>query len=662
MDSRAVEADVLVLGGGLTGCAIAFHLTALKAGKVVLLERDQPGTGATGSSAGILTYQGWNRWDVRLVRESAEEYRTISEKLGCADFRENGGLRVVRTEEGVRWLERIRQTLGSEGVETRALVASEVQGLFPQGDFEDVRMGIHTPADALFDPVEMEAAYAHLAERDGAELRCGRGAPRIARSDGFWEVRDGADTLRSKHLVLACGAWTKRLISHLGHPLPLAPFRTQACVLRPHPLAATFPTFHDTDLNLYMRPAMMGRVLVGNGTGPNEVDPEFANPGADPNFVERITAQLGPIIPAWPVLRPEASWAGVCVASPDSYPLVGHIPNTEGLYVASGFNGFGTMRAAALARLLAEGIVDGRWEPLEPADPARFHDVAAPFAPRPEFSIRDDCSSSLHEEPPSALRPMAVSIPLADPPVSYKTIQSLDEINRLTLPSLSFWFDPFLKLFMKDAVRCAGEVQVADVEGEIRGVYLFSPVENTVSIFTRTRRIAEHFLSIRNGGEVYLERDWEKGAGRIRIMLANLNDWDSDRHFRNPVRVAEDRDLPQVQTLFGELQGVVDMAWFRTLPRPEEKCFVSEIDGRIVGASWLTIMDGFGRGHSLLVHPRYRKLGIATDLLLARMLWLKGHGIRHAVSEIYEDNGAAQMAAERAGMTRVGNMFVYHRS
>jgi glycine/D-amino acid oxidase-like deaminating enzyme/GNAT superfamily N-acetyltransferase len=568
----------------------------------------------------------------------------------------------VRSEEGERWLGLTHEILRSEGVEVRTLNASEVQGLLHGGDFDDVRLGLYTPKDAIFWSVELSMAYAHLASRNGAEFRWGRGALSVHRANGVWEVQDGTTTHTTSNLILACGAWTKKLLAELGHPLPLAPFRTQAGVLRPFPLVDAFPTLHDTDLNIYVRPAMQGRILVGNGTWPDEVDPNRDSPRADPDFLDRMTSQVRSLFPEWSTLHAEAAWAGVSVASQDAFPLVGKVPRADGLFVATGFNGFGAMRAGSLARHLADGIIDDRWESLFPADPARFPNGAMSFPPRPEFSIRDDGSSSPSGKTDRSL-PATPPLPLDSPATRYRTLQSLYEVDKLDLPPLSDWFDAFLPLFTKDAIRCRGEVQIAEGEEQgVSGVYLGNPAERTVSIFTHTRCVAEHFLSLPGRGEIYTEHDWAPGADVINIMLADLRDWNPDRPLRNPVRVADARDLPQVLALIREVHGPVDLAWFETLPRPEEICFVSEVNGRIVGASWLTVVGANGRGHSLAVHPRYRRLGIGTDMLVARMLWLKGRGVPQVISEIYEDNLSAMTAAERAGMTKVGRMFVYHRT
>ncbi len=651
--------DVLIVGAGLMGTALAFHLARQGIRDVVVVNRDPPLAAATGRSAGILTYAGWDRWDLRLVRESAEEYRTISDRWGRGNYRENGGVRVVRTEEGVRWLERVSESLRKEEIPMSDLDSAGVGKHLRSVELEHVRRGLFLPGDAIVDSPDMARAYSELATREGVRFVAAAGEPHIAHETDHWAFRSADWEVTAPRMVLACGAWTKKILEGLDCPLPLAPFRTQACLLRPSPLMPSFPTLHDTDLGFYLRPAAQGRILVGDGTSAHEVDPDQVNLQADASFVDRIHSEVSSVLPDFD-LHVESAWAGTCVASPDPFPLVGKVPGRQGLFVATGFNGFGTMRAAALARRLAEGMVNDNWEPLRPADPGRFPPRPEPFLPRPEFSIRDD-GSSREDGVPVPSPGVRSALALEDPPIHYRSLVSTEEVDALRLSRLSVWFEPFLPHFLRDALRSGGRVEVAEDGKEVRGVYLFSPAEKTGSLFTRVRSVAEHFYALPDRGEFYSERAWWPGGGLLHILLADLRDWKQERPLRHPVQVAGKEDIPRVQALVQETAGSVDEEWFRTLPRPEEVGFLSEVNGRVVGVSWLSLAGSMGRGHSLVVHPRYRALGIGADLLVARNLWLQSQGFEQVVSEIYETNPAPLTAAVRAGMAPVGQMWVYHR-
>lgn len=654
MDPRA---DVVVLGGGLFGSALAYHLAERTHLRVTLYDAGS-GRSATSRAAGILTTVGWDPWDIGLVRYSAAEIAAVDRSLGRAAFRRAGGLRLSRTEAGSAWLDRVHALLAAEGVSARLLGPSEVADLAPGVDVDAVRSGLVTPDDATFDAAGAAQGYRRLAERLGAEV-VGDGAARITHDGARWVVDTPQGAVVAPRLAVACGAETKALLVTAGIPLPVAPFRSQAAVLRPRPLSGSFPTLHDLDLELYVREAPCGRVLAGNGTERRETDPRTAALDADAEWLADLSARLSAIVPTWDHLVTERSWAGCCVASPDRFPLVGRIPGAPGLLVATGFNGLGAMRAPALARLLAEAIAEDRWEPLLPADPARFSDGSTVADVRPEFP--------LEAEPP------APSSPKEQGPVegwfdidahaahAFRTrrLAGVPDLEVQRFPPLSEWFDPFLELFALDALRTGGEVVLAEDAESMAGLYLYSPAEGVGSVFTQRRAVALAFLARPPPGGIYADRAWTAGGEPIEVMAADLRDWSPSHPYRNPVRIAGRDDLARVQRLMQELTGAIDNAWFATLPRPEELCFLAEVDGRIAGMSWSTVVGEHARGHSFMVHPRYRGLGIGTDLLQARMAWLRAHGVRQVVSEIYEGNAASKTAAERAGMASVGRMFHY---
>ena len=657
--------DVAVLGTGLFGAALAYHLVRDSSFRVLALDtvRDPGRPSATATSAGILSVQGWDPWDLAIVRESSEAYRELAEEEGVEPLRHNGGLRVARTEEGARWLDRVQRVLAQEGTEARRVGPGEVRELLPFADLEDVRAGLYTPDDATTDPTALREAYLRAAVRAGAVLRPEAGVATLQPlPGGGWRIGEESATVADR-LVVAAGAWSKEVLAALGHRLALAPFRAQAVLLRPRPLLPPFPTLHDLDLNLYVRPASLGRLLAGDGTGSREESPSLWDPNADSTFVEAMRQAVGGLfygLPAGPV---EAAWAGICVASPDRFPLVGRVTGGEGLCVATGFNGFGTMRAAGLARRLADAIRTGQWEALRPADPSRFPESLGSFDPHPEFPLEsNDEATGPPRDGTAPLHGPASPPDEARDRIRYRLLSGVGEVDGVRWTSLSEWFDPLLGLFAKDALRTGGSVEVAEEDDLVRGLFLYGSSEGVGSGFTRTRCVAERYLERMEPGGIYLEEPWRLGGEPVEVFAADMRDWESKERIRNPVRIARPDDLPRVRSLMrGELGPGVD-PWLATLPRPEETAFVCEIDARIVGVSWLSRVGVFARGHSFLVHPRFRGLGIGTDLLTARMLWLHETGGRQVVSEIYDGNVASRTAAERAGMALVGRMYHFRPS
>lgn len=387
MERAPPRFGIVVVGAGILGCALAHHLSARGARSVLLYDRDHPAAGASGWGAGIVSASCWNPWDVRLVQESQAQYRRIWEEWGTGAYHVNGGIRTVATPEAARRLEVRAHELRQSGVKVRWLEAEELQRLVPAGAFSDVTGALHTPDDAVVAPAELTFAFAELAAHAGVEVTWGHGDPRVRREGGRWRLETLGGTYHADQLVVSCGAWTKRVLEGLGLPLPLAPYRTQACRLRPPAAAPRFPSLHDTELDVYLRPFAGGRVLAGDGTETTECDPERAKRSADFSFLEHVASSFRRRYPGWAEAAVERSWAGVCASTPDRYPIVGPVPDAEELYVAAGFNGFGIMRAGAIAERLSEGILHGRWGSLAPADPGRFPDRALRFDPRPGATL-----------------------------------------------------------------------------------------------------------------------------------------------------------------------------------------------------------------------------------------------------------------------------------
>jgi sarcosine oxidase, subunit beta len=384
-------AEVLVLGAGIAGCALAYHLSERKVGPVCVYDPRTPGAGATGRAAGIVTEQLWNRWDVDVTRESKEQYAALSSRWDPSAYAVNGFVRWAHGSDAIAALDRALVRLRAWGVDVRELDGDGLAEAVPSGRFDDGPRAVYSPSDSVVTPSTMAEIYAEGARQVGVEFLLGSPMVALAADAGAWTLAAGGRTVRARSLVVAAGAWSKRILSDLRRPLPLAPYRTQAAVLRPSSGPALFPSVHDIDTDVYARPEANGRVLAGDGTEHVEVDPETFRPGADEPFVTHLAETFERRFPGWADAEMVRAWAGVCTSTPDRRPLVGPVPGGGGLYALVGFNGFGVMRAGGIARRLAELIASGNADRdlrrLEPVLPGRFSGTAAPFEPRPGFTL-----------------------------------------------------------------------------------------------------------------------------------------------------------------------------------------------------------------------------------------------------------------------------------
>ena len=386
--------EVAILGAGIVGCALAYHLARrASVGPVAVYDPRTPAGGATGRAAGIVTEQLWNRWDVEVARASKEEYAALAARWDPAAYSVNGFARWTRDPVAEPVLGEALERMRGWGVPVERWGTDELRRRVPWGRFDDVRAGIGSTSDGVVTPSTMTEIYAEAARRLGVDFRLGTPFGSLLRTGGGWEVAVGGTTLRLRQLVVAAGAWTKSLLQQLGHPVPLAPYRTQAAELRPSPPSeADFPSVHDIDLDVYVRPESNGRILAGDGTERVEADPERFAPGGDERFVTHLAESFASRFPGWADAELVRAWAGVCASTPDRRPLVGPVPGAESLFVVAGFNGFGVMRAAGVAQRLAAVLSVGvgpspELDLLAPVLPSRFVGPVGPFPPRPGFTL-----------------------------------------------------------------------------------------------------------------------------------------------------------------------------------------------------------------------------------------------------------------------------------
>ena len=387
------RSDLLILGAGIAGCALAFHLARRSYGSVVVYDPQTPGAGATGRAAGIVTEQLWDPWDVAVARESKEEYSELAEHYDPTAYAVNGFARWTRNREAVPVLEAAVERLRSWSVSASVLDLGSLAEKVPWGRFDGVLGAIWSPDDSVVTPSRMGELYAERAREMGVDFVLGVPLSKFSRGADHWELTAGSDILRARQAVVAAGAWSKRLLASVGHPLPLAPYRTQAAVLRPSsPDLRIFPSVHDIDLDVYVRPEENGRILAGDGTELVEVDPDRFPTGGDERFVAHLAESFASRFPGWADAELVRAWAGVCVATPDRRPMIGPVPGAQDLYTITGFNGFGVMRAGGAAARLAGFLSSGEessseLDKIRPVLPERFPGPPSSFSIRPGFTL-----------------------------------------------------------------------------------------------------------------------------------------------------------------------------------------------------------------------------------------------------------------------------------
>jgi GNAT superfamily N-acetyltransferase len=244
-------------------------------------------------------------------------------------------------------------------------------------------------------------------------------------------------------------------------------------------------------------------------------------------------------------------------------------------------------------------------------------------------------------------------------PNSVRAILTPSELPALEVPDLSEWFNPFLRHFMEESLRAGGEVLLA-LEGlTVRGILLVDATERTGSIFTRSPEVARELYREKGPLPVFSELPLGPVRENYDIMSVELPGSGTSYRFAHPVRAAREEDLESLRRLFAKVYGRVNERWLLPGSPSSEKCFVVEDTGEVVGAAWLTAVGRHGRLHSLTVLPRYRRLGIGSDLFHARMIWAGRLGLVRVISEIPETNRPSRSIAAKGGMRPVAQMFLF---
>lgn len=373
----AASADVVVIGGGVTGTSTAFHLSKLGVRRVTLLERGILGAGATGKSGALVRMHYTNPYDAALAQASLPYFRGWGDLVGAGDPRyvETGVVRLVAPRHEPK-LEANVAMLRGVGVDTRLIGRDELRALDPGCAVDDVTCAAWEPRSGYADPSATAFGFAAAARGRGAEIRVGTAAEAIlVEGERVVGVATGEGAIATETVVVAAGAWAPRLLAPLGLDYGLRTNRVQVAVVRrPAGAEAPHPTYIDGPNGSWIRPEGELGTLAGLAIDELDVDPDAYAEGVDGGYAAETRRRLAARRPglAGAVLR--GGWAGVITMSPDAHAIIGGLAPYRGLFGILGDSGTNFKTAPAIGAGLAEAIVDGAPSTvdLHPFRPSRF--------------------------------------------------------------------------------------------------------------------------------------------------------------------------------------------------------------------------------------------------------------------------------------------------
>lgn len=352
------RADVVVVGGGVMGASIAFHLAARGGGRVLLLERGALCSGPTRHSTAIVRLHYTQPLLVRMAVHGLRVYRAFEDVVGSrSGFTRTGMLFGVAAGEAAM-LEQNVAVGRAEGAETHLLDGEQVAELDGRIVADDL-VFCFEPEAGHCDPYAVTAGFAAAARRAGAEVV--EGVQVGAIRDG--RVETAAGSVEADAVVVAAGVWSAPLLAPLGYELPVRAAPAEVGRYRlptgfsPPPAVADFSA-----AQLYFRPAEAGFLEVGSLApehADEPVDPDAPPEGARTETLAAYAEGLARRLPGAAGGHWRGAWTGVYDVTPDWEPAVGRVPGTEGVTVAAGFSGHGFKLAPAVGTAISELVIDG---------------------------------------------------------------------------------------------------------------------------------------------------------------------------------------------------------------------------------------------------------------------------------------------------------------
>ncbi|MFA1684844.1 NAD(P)/FAD-dependent oxidoreductase [Achromobacter dolens] len=375
--------DVIVIGAGVVGSSVAFHLAALGANSVLVLDRATVGAGTTAQSSGILRTHYSVRENVELARRSWGAFTDFAAYVGDEDAASGlvrcGYLIAAADDDKRAPLAEALAQQQAQGIPVQRLDAAQARDLLPIADFRDAALIGFEPDAGFADAYLVATSFARAARRRGVTIR-----ENVAVHGLSWQGGrvTGVATSEGDY---ACGVvvstqniWSAELAAWTGLALPLAPERHAVLALEcaAAPYAYSMPVYKDlaTPGMLYCRSYGGSQMLVSEGTaGETLASGQTEQGDISLDYVAAVGEQVAARFPAYAEAGLAASWTGVYDVTPDWNPVLGRIDGVEGLVAGFGFSGHGFKLSPAVGRVLAQEALGLATDvPLAPYALARF--------------------------------------------------------------------------------------------------------------------------------------------------------------------------------------------------------------------------------------------------------------------------------------------------
>ena len=350
-------ANVVIIGGGIIGCSVAYELAIRGVKDIVVIEKQFLSSGATGRCGAGVRQQWGTETNAILARDSVKRFEGMNEELEYdkdIEFKQGGYLMVSYTQGEWNQYKKNVAIQHSLGIPTKMITPQEAQEIVPHLNINGLVGATFCQTDGHANPFHVVDAYYKAASRLGVKFETYTTVTGIKKENGkVTAVQTTKGDIDTPIVINACGYAAGTICKMAGFELPLYPQRHQALVTEPvEPCQG--PMVISLHHRLYCQQTPHGSFIMGVGD-PHE--PKDFNINSSWEFLEDVARQATTVLPLLKNLRVVRQWSGLYDMSPDANPILDEIPEVKGMWVAAGFSGHGFMVGPQTAVLLAQKIL-----------------------------------------------------------------------------------------------------------------------------------------------------------------------------------------------------------------------------------------------------------------------------------------------------------------